>query len=259
MHMTDDEILNEIAVQLAPEPQVSTGKWFGKPCLKVRGRVFGALWGDDVAFKLTGDAHTEALRIEGARLFDPRGQGHPMKEWVQIPKSQSPVWTHFARLACEYVAGTAQAKKDEVISGLVDARRRILDVTSSLPPDKQDEIFLGTWSAKDLLAHLAGWDYTNLGAVKEILAGQRQSFRAHYDRDWASYNARLVAKYGREDFDEIIDLAEESHGELIDSLRAVRADEYVKKRTIVTLLEAEVKDERVHHQQLKEFAQRDET
>lgn len=255
--MTDVKLLNEIAVQLAPELQVATGKWFGKPCLKVGGRVFAALWGEDVAFKLTDQAHTEALQIEGAHLFDPRGTGHPMKEWVQIPVSQCSIWSRFARLACEYVAGGAQAKKDEIISGLADVRRRILDVASSLPPDKQEQIFLGTWSAKDLLAHLAGWDYTNLEAVKEILAGQRQSFRTHYDRDWASYNARLVSEYRREDFGELIALVEESHRELIDFLQAVPPNEYVKRRAIITLLGAEVKDERTHHRQLQGFAERD--
>lgn len=83
-----------------------------------------------------GGAYAEALQVEGAHLFDPRGKGHPMKEWVQIPAAQSSTWNRFARQACEYVAGAAQGKKDE--------------------------IFLGDWSVKDLLAHLVGWDYTNL-------------------------------------------------------------------------------------------------
>ena len=101
-------MLTDIAHELSSEQEVTIGKWFGKPCLKVGGRVLAALWGDDMAFKLTGEAHAEALRVEGAHLFDPRGKGHPMKEWVQIPAAQSPTWSHFARLACRYVAAAAQ-------------------------------------------------------------------------------------------------------------------------------------------------------
>lgn len=134
--MNDKQTLDEIAAEFSPELDVATGNWFGKPCLKVGRKVFAALWGVDVAFKLTGGAYAEALQVEGAHLFDPRGKGHPMKEWVQIPAAQSSTWNRFAKQACEYVAGAAQGKKDE--------------------------IFLGDWSVKDLLAHLVGWDYTNL-------------------------------------------------------------------------------------------------
>jgi hypothetical protein len=107
--MADVHKLDEIAAQFGSESGVATGKWFGKPCVKVGGKVFVVLWGRDLAFKLTGEAHSEALRVEGAHLFDPRGKGHAMKEWVQIPVAQSPAWSRFARLAYEYVAQSSDA------------------------------------------------------------------------------------------------------------------------------------------------------
>jgi hypothetical protein len=251
--MNDTESLEVIAAELGAEQDVTVGKWFGKRCLKVDGKVFAALWGDDMAFKLTGEAHSEALQVEGAQFFDPRGQGHPMKEWVQIPGSRSPTWSHFARLACEYVAGAAQAEKDRIISGLVAARRQVLEAANSLSPAAQDKVFLGEWSVKDLLAHLVGWDYTNLTAVQEILAGQKPGFWTHYDRDWKSYNAQLVAQYRRDDFTELVAAVEQSHRTLIDYLQTVPADEYVKRKQIASLLRAETKDEEEHHRQIEEL------
>jgi hypothetical protein len=250
------QILNDIAAELSSGQDVTVGRWFGKPCLQVGGKVFAALWGGDMAFKLTGQAHVEALQVEGAHLFDPRGKGHPMKEWVQIPAAQSSTWSHFARLACEYVAGAAQAKKDEIIRGLVEARIKILDAASLLSPAEQDEVFLGVWSIKDLLAHLAGWDYTNLRAVEEILAGQKPSFWEHYDPNWKSYNARLVAEYKRDDFDELLTVVQESHRKLIDYLQTVPADEYLKQKSMVSLLRVEAKDEGKHHRQVEAFKER---
>ena len=141
--MTDAQTLEGIAIQFSPELDVAMGKWFGMPCLKVGGKVFVALWEDDLVFKLTGAAHSEALQLEGVRLFDPRGKGHPLKEWVLVPAAQSSTWGRFAQLACETVATASQAKKDQVISELVEARRRILEVASSLSPAQQDEVFLG--------------------------------------------------------------------------------------------------------------------
>lgn len=251
--MNDTQMLGEIAAEFTLEQDVTTGEWFGKPCLKVQGKIFAALWRGDMAFKLTGEAHCKALQVEGAHLFDPREKGHPMKEWVQIPAAQSSMWSHFAKLACKYVAGAAQAKKDEIISGLVEARRKILDVAGMLSPAEQDEVFLGVWTVKDLIAHLVGWDYTNLEAVQAILAGQRPSFWGYYDRDWETYNARLVAEYGRDDFAELVASVEESHRKLIGFLQAIPADEYIRRKKIVTLLRAESKDENTHYGQVKEF------
>jgi hypothetical protein len=251
--MNDMQGLSDIAAGLNSDRDVTVGKWFGKPCLKVGDKVFAAGWGGDIAFKLTGEAHAQALQVEGAHLFDPRGQGHPMKEWVQIPAAQSSIWSHFARLACEYVAGAAQARKDEIIRGLVEARANILDAARFLSPAEQDQVFLGVWSIKDLLAHLAGWDYTNLEAVQEILEGQKPSFWEHYDRNWKSYNARLVAEYRREDRDELLAVVQESHRKLIDYLQAVPADEYLKHKSMASLLRAEAKDEEKHHGQVETF------
>jgi hypothetical protein len=100
------EKLQEIAASFDPAANVATAKWFGKPCINVGKKVFVVLWGQDLAFKLTGAAHAEALQVPDAHLFDPRGQGSPMKEWVQIPEAQSAAWERFARLAYEFVSAS---------------------------------------------------------------------------------------------------------------------------------------------------------
>jgi hypothetical protein len=261
--MTDAQTLEGIATQFSPELDVTIGRWFGMPCLKVGGKVFVALWGGDLAFKLTGAAHSEALQIEGARLFDPRGKGHPLKEWVQVPVAQSSTWSRFAHLACETVAGASQAKKSQIISDLIEARRKILDVASSLPPAQQDEVFLGAWSIMDLLAHLAGWDFANLEAAQAILAGKVPAFYAHHDRDWKTFNARLVAEHKKDDFALLLASVEDSHQVLVDFLETIPAEEFGRDRgvrfrrykvTIARLLQAEAKDEAEHYTQIKEFA-----
>jgi hypothetical protein len=154
---------------------------------------------------------------------------------------------------------TAQEKKDKIIAALVEARRSILDEAAALPPKRQDEVFLGTWSIKDLLAHLVGWDYTNIEATSELLSGKLPSFYKYRDPDWRTYNARLVAQYKCDDFSELLSSIEESHRKLIAFLQAVPAEEFEKdqrvhfkgyKVTIARLLEGEATDERLHHEQI---------
>jgi len=251
--MSDRDRLQDIAAGFGADEDVNVGNWFGMACLKVGGKVFAALHGGDMAFKLAGEAHAEALQVEGARVFDPRGEGRPMKQWVQIPVAQSSAWPRFARLAYDYVLGSAQAEKEALISGLVQARRKVLNAARQLTAAQQDAIFLGEWSVKDMLAHLAGWDDTNIQAVQEILAGQRPSFWQHYDRDWQSYNAQLVAQYKRDDFAELVAVVEASHRRLIAFLQALPADVYIKHPKIGTLLRTDIKDGHEHAGQVEAF------
>lgn len=101
--MAEVDALDGLVAQFKPESGVARAKWFGKPCIKVGDRVFVVLWGHDLAFKLEGAAHAEGLAVPGAHLFDPRGRGNAMKEWVQIPAGEQAVWPRFAELAYRYV------------------------------------------------------------------------------------------------------------------------------------------------------------
>ncbi len=106
--MAEGDPLQEIAAQFRPEENVAIGKWFGKPCVTTGKKVFVILWGRDLSFKLAGPGHADALKVPGAHLFDPRGRGNPMKEWVQIPSAQSSVWSRYARLAYETVCASLE-------------------------------------------------------------------------------------------------------------------------------------------------------
>ena len=90
--------------QFAGNPRVAEGKWFGKTCANVDGKAFLVLFGGDVAFKLDEGARSKALQIEGAQLFDPRGQGKAFKEWVQVPSRRSGEWPQLAASAYAFVS-----------------------------------------------------------------------------------------------------------------------------------------------------------
>jgi hypothetical protein len=132
----------------------------------------------------------------------------------------------------------------------------------SLPENCRDEIFLGIWTIKDLLAHLVGWDFTNLKAVQEILAGQYPSFFQYYDKDWQSYNHQLVEKYRKESLAEVVAEVEDSHRQLVLFLQSLSAEEVVRGKvrrvngrsvTIRNLLISEAGDESKHVEQVIAF------
>lgn len=68
---------------------------FGKPCFKVNKKAFCCFFNDCMVFKLSGDAHKNALSLNNSVLSDPSGKNRPMKEWVQVSFENSDKWQWF--------------------------------------------------------------------------------------------------------------------------------------------------------------------
>ena len=99
--MTDQEkLFQEIGTSLENSNQ---GNLFGKPCFKVNKKAFVCFFEQEMVFKLTGEAHQEALSLDASQLFDPSKKGRPMKEWVQVPYDYKDMWADFAKSALHYV------------------------------------------------------------------------------------------------------------------------------------------------------------
>jgi hypothetical protein len=161
---------------------------------------------------------------------------------------------------------TPEGKKQQLITDLAAARQEVLEAAMGLRPEAQDAVFLGTWSAHDIVAHLVGWDYANQEAIEAIRAGRLPAFYAHYDRDWRTFNARLVAEHKLETLEETVALAQSSHEALLATLAAVPAEDVGRdygvrsssrrRVTIAMLLTVEARDEQKHAGQIREFAAR---
>jgi len=157
---------------------------------------------------------------------------------------------------------TPEALKKHLLSDVDRVRTDLITAATSIPADKREEAFLGVWNIHHLIAHLIGWDHTNIQAAQDVLACQLPQFYAHHDRDWQSYNAKLVQEYGRDNWDDLLAAAADSHQQLMTSLRAIPAEEFDRDRglrfrgwkvTIARLLQAEAEDEATHTAQVIEF------
>ena len=80
-------LFDHIANLLAMRPGVSRGKMFGMPVVKINGKAFVGLSDDKMVFKLAEAERLAALKLAGARFFEPM-KGRAMKEWVEVPVSQ---------------------------------------------------------------------------------------------------------------------------------------------------------------------------
>ena len=96
-----EEVLAELQLR---RPEIVSRTMFGLPSFMIAGKPFVGLNGEDMIFKLSGEAHTWALALEGAKLFDPLG-GRPMRAWVQVPSEHSELWPDLAGEALDGLAG----------------------------------------------------------------------------------------------------------------------------------------------------------
>src|SRR3972149_7111072 len=106
-------------------------------------------------------------------------------------------------------------KKRIVINRLVKARQKILKLGEPLPEEKWDEVFLGKWSVKDLVAHLIGWDNWGLRATREILKGKLPSYYKYYDENWIAMNDRLVKGYKKGGKKKLLAAIKNSHRKIV--------------------------------------------
>jgi hypothetical protein len=93
-----------LAADLADQPNVVRAKMFGMPSVRVNGNAFLGYFQGSLVAKLSGDAHATALKLKGAKLFDPSEMNRPMKEWVQIPEAHAAKWKKFAQQALKYAS-----------------------------------------------------------------------------------------------------------------------------------------------------------
>jgi hypothetical protein len=155
-----------------------------------------------------------------------------------------------------------EARKEQLLNDLARVRNDLICVASSIPPEQRTEPFLGVWNVQDLVAHLIGWDFTNIQAAEDVLADRLPQLYAHHDRDWRTYNAGLVRQYSEDSWGDLMTAAADSHQQLMAFLRAIPAEEFNRDRgirfrgwkvTIARLLQAEAEDEATHTAQVATF------
>ena len=153
-------------------------------------------------------------------------------------------------------------KKDQTISRSIEVRKTILTEAEKLSEAQRDVVFLGIWSMKDLLAHMIGWDHTNLAAAQSVLQGQVPAFYQYKDRDWRTYNAMLVKQYRHDSFPELVAALKKSQEKLLQFLQTIPPEDFHRdfgarfrgyKITIQRLIVANTEDEQTHYEQMTSF------
>lgn len=104
-------------------------------------------------------------------------------------------------------------------------RKEFIDSVDSIPKSRRNEIFLGEWSIKDILAHLTGWGLHQIGVLRDfqngVLAERPESVKDFNDK---SVEARRKLAWSGV-YDEFVKTGEQ----LLAEYDALTDDQWKKK------------------------------
>ena len=96
---TFDELCDDLLVR---NSNLERAHMMGYPSLKRNGRLVACFSAseDAMVFKLVDPAaRAEALALDGAHRFDPRGRGGEFEQWVVVPLALADRWPVLAKTA----------------------------------------------------------------------------------------------------------------------------------------------------------------
>ena len=107
--MAEHKLYREVVEALLSDPCVTESNMFGMPALKVGGKAFAGLWGNQLVVKIGAPRTQELLKTKAGGSFDPSGMGRPMKEWIAIKEPASQAKKKWLTLAEEAKAFVGHA------------------------------------------------------------------------------------------------------------------------------------------------------
>lgn len=100
--MTSEERFQAVVEALQVRTDVTVGRMFGSPGLKVGGKVFSMLVKGKLVVKLPWQRVEALIAAGNGEYFDP-GHGRPSKEWVAIQPNDEPHWLDMSEQAMNFV------------------------------------------------------------------------------------------------------------------------------------------------------------
>lgn len=128
--------------------------------------------------------------------------------------------------------------KQTVIQRVEDGFRDLLQAVDGLDEPAMSRRFYGDWSAKDILAHIAGWHVLMTAAMERMARGEKPTPEGVDYSDADPWNARFAAAMKPQSAGTIMAALRQSHATFVRAARAIPEDRYGEGKTINRLLEA---------------------
>lgn len=98
-----------------------------------------------------------------------------------------------------------------LVTELSTARENVINTVNKIDPKKADEVILGTWNLKDIIAHLSGWANHQIAVLRAIKSNKTPSDYGNVDE----YNCQSTESRKNKSWEEIYKEFKEKSGQLV--------------------------------------------
>lgn len=128
--------------------------------------------------------------------------------------------------------------KQKVIAEVQGGFDKLLATAQGLDERAMSEVFYGTWSAKDLIAHISGWQHTMTGAIERMARGERPTPEGVDYGDADAWNAKFAAAMAPQSGPTVIADFKQSFANYIRAAKALPEDRFGEGKTVNRLLDS---------------------
>jgi hypothetical protein len=127
--------------------------------------------------------------------------------------------------------------KQTTLKQVEDGFNELLAAIDGADEATMSEVFYGTWCLKDLLGHIAGWQYVMMGSMERMARGERPTPEGVDYSDADAWNAKFASVAHVQNGTTVIADLRQSFANYLRAARAIPDDRYGEGKTINKLLE----------------------
>lgn len=101
--------------------------------------------------------------------------------------------------------------------------RRLRDAVDRIPDELRAEPIDGTWTIKEVMAHVAAWDRELMAGVDEVLAGRPPHYEGTVED---AFNADVAASVAGSSLEDVLADAEAAHRAVMEKLASIPAERW---------------------------------
>lgn len=129
------------------------------------------------------------------------------------------------------------SRKDDLLRQAEEEFRALKAAVGGLDATRLSEVWLGTWSAKDILAHISGW-HRELGPALERMArGERPIPEGTSYEDVDAWNGTFAAAKKATPVSEVLQELDASHAYFMAQAAKVPAERFVPGKTAYRIVD----------------------
>ena len=127
--------------------------------------------------------------------------------------------------------------KQTTLKELQDGFAALTAALDGLDERAMTTVFYGTWSVKDIVAHIAGWQHLMSEAMERMARGEKPTPEGVDYSDADAWNARFAAAMTAQNATTVVADLKQSFANYLRAARAISDDRYGEGKTINRLIE----------------------